>query len=194
MRDLLHDVAPTIRRIVRGILGAAHPDFEDVLQVSTISFVGALPAFRFECAPSGLAARISARAAFAAARRRRREGARFDPSFDLDTLGAAEVAEATDFDRARRSSAVRDALARISEEQSETLTLRTVMGFSLAETAAATGVPLNTAKSRLRLAKDALRPILARSLSAHHMIPCTLIVAPPGVGPTPSHTPGASSA
>ena len=48
--------------------------------------------------------------------------------------------------------------------------LRVVMGFSLAEVAEATGAPINTVRSRVRLSKEALRrrieedPALAETL------------------------------
>jgi RNA polymerase sigma-70 factor (ECF subfamily) len=52
---------------------------------------------------------------------------------------------------------LRDVLAQIPPEQAETLSLRVVLGWSLAEIAETMGVPLNTVRSRLRLAKTALR-------------------------------------
>jgi RNA polymerase sigma-70 factor (ECF subfamily) len=45
----------------------------------------------------------------------------------------------------------------LPEEQAEALTLRVVMGWSLEEVARASGAPVNTVRSRVRLAKEALR-------------------------------------
>ena len=45
----------------------------------------------------------------------------------------------------------------IPEEQAEALGLRIMLGWSLEEVAQAAGAPLNTIRSRLRLAKEALR-------------------------------------
>jgi RNA polymerase sigma-70 factor (ECF subfamily) len=45
----------------------------------------------------------------------------------------------------------------LPEEQADVLALRVVLGLSLEEVAQATGAPLNTVRSRVRLAKEALR-------------------------------------
>ena len=55
---------------------------------------------------------------------------------------------------------LRDVLAQIPPEQAETLSLRVVLGWSLAEVAETMGVPLNTVRSRLRLAKTAMRAVI----------------------------------
>jgi RNA polymerase sigma-70 factor (ECF subfamily) len=52
---------------------------------------------------------------------------------------------------------LRGLLEIIPQEQAEALALRTMLGWSLQEIAAASAVPLNTVRSRLRLAKEALR-------------------------------------
>ena len=71
----------------------------------------------------------------------------------------------------RRRRLVRELLERIPEEQAETMAMRFMLGWSLEEIAASTRVPLNTVRSRLRLAKEALRkriaedPVLAEELS-----------------------------
>ena len=52
---------------------------------------------------------------------------------------------------------VRDLLARLPREQAEVMALHIVLGHSLLEVSQSTSIPLNTVKSRLRLAKQALR-------------------------------------
>ena len=52
---------------------------------------------------------------------------------------------------------VRALLDDLPEEQSEALALRFMLGWSLLEIAEASGAPVNTVRSRLRLAKEALR-------------------------------------
>jgi RNA polymerase sigma-70 factor (ECF subfamily) len=58
---------------------------------------------------------------------------------------------------ARRREAMRSLLDQLPLEQAETLTLRVVLGMSLGEVAEATGAPVNTVRSRVRLAREALR-------------------------------------
>ena len=62
-----------------------------------------------------------------------------------------------------RGNRVAELLARLPEEQAETLALRVVLGWSLDEIASATGAPTNTVRSRMRLAKDALRKSIEKS-------------------------------
>jgi RNA polymerase sigma factor (sigma-70 family) len=57
----------------------------------------------------------------------------------------------------RRRELLRELLEDLPEEQAEALTLRVVMGWSLEEVAQASGAPVNTVRSRVRLAKEALR-------------------------------------
>ena len=70
----------------------------------------------------------------------------------------------------RRKNAVRELLGVLPPEQAEALALRVALGWSLEEIAAASSTPLNTVRSRLRLAKEALRrkiesdPVLSEEL------------------------------
>jgi len=57
----------------------------------------------------------------------------------------------------RRQASLHALLDTLPEVQGETLALRVVLGLSLLETAEATGVPVNTVRSRVRLAREALR-------------------------------------
>jgi RNA polymerase sigma-70 factor (ECF subfamily) len=160
MRDLLRELAPRIERVVRAILGRTHEDADDVIQQSLLGFVQALPSFRGECEPIYFASRVAARTAVAAARKRRAARARHEDGVDLDELVSAAPQPLADTERNRRMVALRDALAHIPPEQAETLALRIVLGWSLSEVAQATGVPINTVRSRLRLAKTALRGLV----------------------------------
>jgi len=156
-RALLEQVAPRVVRAVRAVMGPAHPEVDDATQLALIAFIQALPSFRCECPPVQFAARIAVRTAAGV---RRRAGARrvgHDPSVDVDTLEVAPE----ELDAARRRAAVRALLDELPEEQAEALALRIMLGWSLKDIAAATGTPLNTVRSRMRLAKDALRKRVA---------------------------------
>jgi RNA polymerase sigma factor (sigma-70 family) len=173
-RRFLDQVWPTLSRVVNGVLGSRHPEVDDVIQQSLIAVLQALSAFRGACHPAGYASRIALHVALrarrnAALRRARSETlaqiSASDP--DVHWPGAEASAE-------RRKKALRDLLADLPEEQADALALRTVLGWSLEEVAQATGAPLNTVRSRVRLAKEALR----RRIEADPTLADELEVAP----------------
>lgn len=173
MRALLRALGPRIERVVRAVLGRANEDADDVIQQAMLGFVQALPAFRGECEPVHFASRVAARTAIACARRRRSLHARHEDGVDLDAIpreaGKSPEPLATT-ERTRRMELLRSVLAQIPAEQAETLTLRIMLGWSLAEVAEAMGVPLNTVRSRLRLAKTALRAAIEADPSALELL------------------------
>ena len=57
----------------------------------------------------------------------------------------------------RRRDLVRTLLREIPDAQAETLVLRMALGYSIEEVSRITTAPVNTVRSRLRLAKEALR-------------------------------------
>lgn len=155
MRQLLDAVAPRVLRVVRSVLGGSSPDAEDVAQESLIALVRALPAFRGECPADGYAARIAVRTAVAARKRRlgREQRLRELPQ----AIEQTEPPAAEHYAAELRKDLIRELLGELPEAQAETLALRVVLGCSLEEIASATGAPLNTVRSRLRLAKQALK-------------------------------------
>jgi RNA polymerase sigma-70 factor, ECF subfamily len=170
IRGVLEAVAPRVHAVARRVMGPADAELEDVTQEALIALVRALPSFRGEGSVAGFAGRITVRTAVAARRRRQRDHERqrsieHEPSEHRaepspDTLSAAE----------RRLALLRQLLTELPAGQGETLALRIVLGASLAEIAAATDVPQNTVRSRLRLAKESMRlrieadPVLAETL------------------------------
>jgi RNA polymerase sigma factor (sigma-70 family) len=154
---LLKALAPGMIRGAHAVMGASHPDVDDVIQQALIGLVQALPAFRGECTPQHFASRIVARTAVAATHRARVRTERRDDSLEVDGLETDAQVPQEKIDAQRRRAVVQELLAELPEEQAETLALRVVMGFSLGEVAAATDTPLNTVRSRIRLAKEALR-------------------------------------
>jgi len=157
---LLQSVAPRMMRVVRVIVGAHAPDIDDVVQQSLIGFVQALPAFRGECEPVSYACRIAVRTAVLARKRARQHHARCLPEAEVEGMSHI-TATVEDADAFRRKKVLRTLLDEIPEEQAEALAMRSVLGWSLEEIASASGAPLNTVRSRLRLAKEALRKKIA---------------------------------
>ena len=166
---LLRLVAPEMLRVVRGVMGPYSSDVEDAVQQSLVALIQALPAFRGECAPAGYACRIAFRTALAMRKRSQEVRLRQDASAHAD-LFAEEQSPSELSDARRRTELVRRLLDRIPPEQAEALAMRTMLGWSIEEIARASGVPINTVRSRLRLAKEALRrnieadPLLADEL------------------------------
>jgi RNA polymerase sigma factor (sigma-70 family) len=163
-RSLLVAVGPIILRAARGVLGVRHPDVEDAAQDAAISVLRALPGFRAECSVAHFVGRIAAFTAMAA-RRRLRVRARFtedapDAGEEAVSPGATPASAAA---AARCRAVLRGLLDELPAVQAEALVLQAVMGYSLEEIAVSTVVPVNTARSRLRLAKAALRDALASS-------------------------------
>jgi RNA polymerase sigma factor (sigma-70 family) len=153
---LLRLVAPEMTRVVRGVMGPYAADVDDAAQQALVGLVQALPAFRGECSPVGYACRIAFRAALAQRRNAQRARLRCDPSVDADSL-PGESPRGHGSEAAARMELLRGLLDVIPPEQAEALAMRTMLGWSLQEIASASAVPLNTVRSRLRLAKEALR-------------------------------------
>ena len=154
---LLKALAPGMVRTVYALMGASHADADDAVQHSLIALVQALPAFRGECSPAHYAARIVARTVIAIRHTAQRRSDRRNDEVELDMLESGNTSQHEAMNAERRRAALRELLAQLPEEQAETLALRVALGFSLPEVAAATGAPLNTVRSRIRLAKEALR-------------------------------------
>lgn len=153
---LLRALGPQVLRVARGVLGGGHPDLEDAAQESLVAIAAALPSFRGECGVTHFACRIAARKCVAARlRSRNRQQHREAIAAGQAPLASAEPGLGTT--RSARRDALLELLDTLPPEQAETMVLRIVMGFSLAEVADATGAPVNTVRSRLRLSKEALR-------------------------------------
>ncbi len=152
--ELLKTLAPKITRIVRAVLGASHPDIDDATQLALVGFVQALPAYRGDADPLGYARVIAVRSAIATRKKRRLEQSRSEESEDIEDTrpDPGATVEST-----QRKTLLRNLLEELPPEQAETLALRVVLGCSLEEIALQTRVPLNTVRSRVRLAKERLR-------------------------------------
>ncbi|MCA9646962.1 MAG: RNA polymerase sigma factor [Polyangiaceae bacterium] len=156
LAELLELVRHPVRRTALMVLGRNHADAEDATQQALIAFVGALPRFRGECHPAGYASRIALRLALASRRKSQRD-ARNGQNLMGDELqelspSPSELSAAT-----RRRELLRQLLDELPDYLADTLALRTLLGYSLQEVASITDAPVNTVRSRMRLAKEALR-------------------------------------
>jgi RNA polymerase sigma factor (sigma-70 family) len=159
-RTLVASVTPAILRTSRGVLGVSDPEVEDVSQDAAIGFVRALPTFRGECSVLHLACRVAVFTALVAKRRRRSRGAGLvDPLDEQQVSRASSPAE--NLLATRRRAVLRDLCDELPQPQAEAVVMHFMLGFTIEETAAAADVPVNTVRSRLRLAKEALRERIA---------------------------------
>ncbi|HEY2512475.1 MAG TPA: RNA polymerase sigma factor [Polyangiaceae bacterium] len=152
---LLRAVRAPVVAVIRRILGARPAEVDDATQQALIAFIHALPSYRGEGAPTAFAKTIAVRTALIVRRRWKvnatRECAPCDDSFPSDAPSPSDDAIAH-----RRRALLQQLLSEIPVEQAEALAMRIVLGWSLDEIASSAGVPLNTVRSRIRLAKDAL--------------------------------------
>jgi RNA polymerase sigma-70 factor (ECF subfamily) len=149
LRRVLEGVGPGVLRVVRLVLGRHHPDAEDAVQETLVALTRALTAFRGDCTVLHYACRIAVRTAMVARRRTR-------PVSELPAPDSPDPSPHDEVLAARRRAILRDLLATLPGAQAESMALRIVLGCSMQEVADATGAPLNTVRSRLRLAKEAL--------------------------------------
>lgn len=156
MSRLLRAIAPKLIAVVKAVLGAANADVDDAIQQTLIGFVQGLPHFRGDCDPTGYGRVIAVRTAVAIRKRARAREAKNDPGTDADTM-PSHASPREDAFAARRKEALRSLLEELPTEQAEAFAMRIVLGCSLEEIARESGAPLNTVRSRLRLAKERLR-------------------------------------
>ena len=164
MRRLVVAVGPAMLRIVRTILGPGATDAEDVLQEAVEALLLSLASFKGHCTVLHFACRV---AVFTALAWRRR--LRFRSQWIDDVPSACARAPspgpspADSAMSARRREALEALLDELPEPQAEVLVLHCALDFSVDEIAASVGRPLETIRSRLRLAKRALRERIGAS-------------------------------
>lgn len=148
--------APTVLALLRQLVG--HPgDAEDVLQETFWQAwrkAGQYDALR--ASPLGWLLMMARSRAMDLLRRRR-------PHAEFDHATAPEPASAEctcALERAEMTATVRSALAQLPKEQAQALRLCFFGGLSHEEVARAAGIPLGTAKTRIRLGMHRLRELL----------------------------------
>jgi RNA polymerase sigma factor (sigma-70 family) len=155
LTTLLSTLGPSVLQMVRRTLGAGDPDVEDVFQESLIAIVRALPSFRGECSTRHFGCRVATLTALKA-RRRKHAGIRVDlietDDGPLDPTDESDCALAT-----CRRQILRRLLDELPDVQAEALVLHHITGLTVDEIADASGAAMETVRSRLRLAKAALR-------------------------------------
>lgn len=157
MGGILQAVAPAVLTVVRVILGPDNPDVPDVAQEGLIALRDALRIFRRESTVTQYAKQVAVRTALTARRRWRSREQRLQ-EFRRETEVGSDSEHTDDpLVRARRTEAFRALLDDLPDAQAETFAMRVVLDYTLPQVASATGVPINTVRSRVRLAKEKLK-------------------------------------
>jgi RNA polymerase sigma-70 factor (ECF subfamily) len=155
---LLRAVAPHVLRVVRAVLGPAHAEAEDIVQDSLLGFLRALGGFRGESSVTHFAARIAFRHALESRRRSKNVGvwlSEYQRMTETRASSPPSPPEVLAMDR--RRAVLAEMLVHLPKPQAEALLLRAVVGLSVSEIAQDAGCAEETIRSRLRLAKNALR-------------------------------------
>jgi len=162
VRTFVVALAPHLVRVVRRVLGATHPDVEDVTQEALFQVMESLGRYRGEASVLRVSCRVAVLTAMNARRREaasKRSGTRAHLS-EPDEI-PADTSDVEDLVEARRAmQAVRALMVSLPEQQAEALALHCVLGFNIAEISECTDSPVETVRSRLRLARGALRSTL----------------------------------
>ncbi|MDX2021034.1 MAG: sigma-70 family RNA polymerase sigma factor [Deltaproteobacteria bacterium] len=172
VRDVILACASSILGTVRRIVGARHPDVEDIAQDAAIHLVKALPSYRGECSLRHFACRVATNRALAA---RRHAGYRqeWTPAVDPTLLEQHADVDADEEDpmvAAQKRAAVRALLDELPPAQSEALALYFVMGLTAEEIAATTGVGVPAVRGRLRLARQELKARIEGNVTLSDML------------------------
>jgi RNA polymerase sigma factor (sigma-70 family) len=155
---LLLKVGPAMLRAARRVLGRRTGDVEDVVQEAMQALIDALPRFKGQCTVSHFAWRVTVLTALA---NRRRLDLRAQWAAEPTEAGIEDVVDHPATADAALLRGRREALSALLDElppdQAEVLVLHTAYGFTIEELAGSIGRPVETIRSRLRLAKRVLR-------------------------------------
>ena len=159
IRQIVESLMPDAFRVAVSILGGHHPDLDDAVQVGTLTVIRQLGAFRGEGGFRSFAMRIVSRTALALRRSDKRAVRLADKIRASENLEPGEETASYTTDPVDGSlvRVLGELLQTLPQEQAEALLLRVVLEYDLVEIAAETGAPVNTVRSRLRLAREALR-------------------------------------
>jgi RNA polymerase sigma-70 factor (ECF subfamily) len=150
-------------QMIRRVLGGNDPEVEDVFQESLMALVKALPGFRGDCSTRHFGCRIASFTALKALRGRRTG---IQEVLVADDEAPGESADQRDWALAScRRQTLRRLLDELPGVQAEVLVLHYIAGLTVEESASTLGVAVETVRSRLRLAKSALRERAARDPS-----------------------------
>ena len=158
LSTFLSAIVPQLLRVVRSVLGPEHPDLEDVAYEAAYAVVEGLPRFRGEGTVLHFACRVTVLSAMNVRRRdAAQKRALLRAPTDLEQLELDAPNPEENAQAAALAPIVRELLATLPDALAEALALHVVLGYTVAEIAQTASLPVETVRSRLRLAKQALR-------------------------------------
>lgn len=155
---LLSLIAPSIVAAVKVVAGR-DVDVEDAAQEAMIAIVDSVPRFRGQSTFLHYARRIAVRTAFGmrrAGRRRSRNLTEVEAEAEPPEMATGASQNAA-LERNECVAAFQRLLDELPEGQAESLTYRVLFEYPLPFIARELNVPVNTVRSRIRLARDHLR-------------------------------------
>lgn len=158
LATVLSLIGPSIVAAVRVVVGA-EVDVEDASQEAMIAIADAVHRFRGQSTFLHYARRIAVRTALTLRRARR---AKVRPLVELDTAPLEEIlargaGPPDDLERGEWLAVFQRLLDELPDGQAESLTYRVLFEYPLPVIARELQVPVNTVRSRIRLARDHLR-------------------------------------
>jgi RNA polymerase sigma-70 factor (ECF subfamily) len=157
-RDLLTDILPRVRNLVRYLV-RGDEDVDDIAQDALVAVMEDLRGYRGEGRFESWVDRIVARLTISRIRKRRFFWKR-DTQYNSDLMLASGGAAADEYLHRREMVQMLDDLPL---EQRHVLVLHHALDMTVPEMAEELGIPIETVRSRLRLAKARLRSNAAES-------------------------------
>ncbi|AKU95524.1 putative Ecf-type RNA polymerase sigma factor [Labilithrix luteola] len=156
---LVEALMPDAFRVAVATLGAKHPDLDDAVQLGIMEVMKRLATFRHEASFRTYALLIVSRTAIKVRRKSQRksilaEKFRLSKGVETDEEVVDDTSDPVDQGLRR---VLNELLATLPDVQAEALLMRVVLDYDLDEIATHAGVPVNTVRSRVRLAREALR-------------------------------------
>jgi len=158
LRTFLATVVPQLLRVARRVLGPSHPYVEDVAHDAAYAVVAQLGQFRGESTILNFSRRVAVQTAMnvrrrdAAQKRARTREARDPDTFQAEASNPEELAA-----HGALVPILRQLLDELPEALAEAFALNVILGYTVVEIAELVQAPVETVRSRLRLAKQALR-------------------------------------
>lgn len=163
LRSLLSEVMPHLLRVSRRVLGPEHPFVEDVAHDAAYTVVSQLSQYRGEGTLLSFARRIAVHTALNMRRHdRAQKRASMRAPIDTDTLEASGPDPEAFLANTKMLPAVREILDELPEQLAEALVMNLLLGHTVVEIAEIAGAPVETVRSRLRLAKERFRTRAAK--------------------------------